>query len=85
MEYVWGFKMGHSYLDKLEHIVKPTAFELALLNIFKKVIPQMISFLIMLYFYLWLLDAYGFERAVISLLIIIVLVTGRGKNDADIK
>ena len=64
----------------LKEYLKPTAFESALIDIFIKVIPQLISFLIMLYVYLWIYDKYGIDRTIISLLIILILSQGRGKK-----
>ena len=64
----------------IKEYLKPTAFESALIGIFIKVIPQLISFLIMLYVYLWIYDKYGIDRTIISLLIILILSQGRGKK-----
>lgn len=59
--------------DELQKKINSDGFEKDLEKKLMELLTPAITFLVYLWIYLWIHDHYGFDRAVISLLIIIIL------------
>lgn len=61
--------------EKMQELVKEeTQFEKEIKKIIKASLPTVLTIMFLIYVYLWIMGHYGFERPVISLLVIIVVL-----------